>query len=73
MDTNEMTEKAQEWQERAKDWKEKAQYWQQRASETARNTAESVDGYVHENVWMSIGTAALIGCVVGFMIGRSRD
>ena len=29
-----------------------------------------VDSYVHENVWMTVGAVAVIGAVVGFLMGR---
>ena len=59
MKTNDVTEKLQDLQERA--------------TETARNACKATDEYVHENVWTSIALGAVVGCVVGFFLGRGRD
>ena len=59
MNTTEMTDKIQDWQKKAK--------------ETARTMGEATDEYVHENAWTSIALAAVVGCIVGFLISRSRD
>ena len=52
---------------------EKLGDWQKRAGETARTVGETTDRYVHENTWTSIACAALVGCIVGFLLGRGRD
>jgi ElaB/YqjD/DUF883 family membrane-anchored ribosome-binding protein len=52
---------------------EKLGDWQKRASEAARNVGETTDRYVHENTWTSVACAALVGCIVGFLLGRGRD
>jgi len=52
---------------------EKIEDWQKRASETARNVGEVTDRYVHENTWTSIACAALLGCIVGYLLGSRRD
>jgi ElaB/YqjD/DUF883 family membrane-anchored ribosome-binding protein len=49
------------------------QDWQKKAGETARNVGRVTDDYVHENTWSSIAFAAVIGCVVGFLLGNRRD
>lgn len=49
------------------------QDWQKKAAETARNVGKVTDDYVHENTWSSIALAAVVGCVVGFLLGRDRD
>lgn len=59
MNTNDVTEKLQD--------------YQQRATETARNVCQATDEYVHENAWTSVALAAVAGCVIGFFLGRSRD
>ena len=51
---------------------EKLQDWQKQVGETARNVSEVTDKYVHENVWSSVAAAAVLGVVVGFLLGR-RD
>lgn len=52
---------------------EKLQDFQQRASETARNVAMATDEYVHDNAWTSVALAAVVGCVIGFFLGRGTD
>jgi ElaB/YqjD/DUF883 family membrane-anchored ribosome-binding protein len=52
---------------------ERLQNFQQKATETARNACSATDEYVHENVWTSVAVAAVVGCVVGFFLGRGRD
>jgi len=59
MNTREMTEKLQD--------------WQKRATETAKNIGEVTDNYVHENTWTTIAFAAILGCVFGYFLARSRD
>jgi ElaB/YqjD/DUF883 family membrane-anchored ribosome-binding protein len=52
---------------------DKLQDWQQKATDTAKNVGEVTDRYVHENTWASIGFAAVLGCFIGFLIGRRGD
>jgi ElaB/YqjD/DUF883 family membrane-anchored ribosome-binding protein len=59
MNTREMTEKVQD--------------WQKRAGEAAKNLGEATDNYVRENTWTSLGVAALVGCIVGYLLGSRRD
>ncbi len=59
MNTQEMTDRMRE--------------WQQRASEQARNMGQATDQYVRENVWSSIAIAALLGCVLGYMLSSRRE
>jgi ElaB/YqjD/DUF883 family membrane-anchored ribosome-binding protein len=73
MDTNDIKDKAQNWQETAEDLQEQARDWKKAATETARNTSKAVDEYVHENTWMSIAVIAIASCTLGFLLGRSRD
>ena len=49
------------------------QDWQKRATETARNVGQNTNKYVRENTWTTLGIAALIGCVVGFLLAPDRD
>ncbi len=52
---------------------EKMQDWQKRATETARNLGQTTDKYVRENTWTTIALAAVIGCVVGYLLSTRRD
>ena len=52
---------------------DKLQDFQKRASETARNACQTTDEYVHDNVWTSVAFAAVLGCVLGFILSRGRD
>jgi ElaB/YqjD/DUF883 family membrane-anchored ribosome-binding protein len=51
---------------------DKIQDIKSRATDVAKNVGQSADDYVHENAWASIACAALLGCVVGFLLAR-RD
>jgi ElaB/YqjD/DUF883 family membrane-anchored ribosome-binding protein len=51
---------------------DKLQDWQKQASDTAKNLSHATDDYVHENTWTTIGLAAVVGCVIGFLLAR-RD
>ncbi len=51
---------------------DKFQQWQKRAGETARNVGDWTDSYVRENTWTTIAIAALLGCVVGYLLAGSR-
>ena len=55
------------------DLTERIQNFQQRATDAARNAAQATDDYVRENVWTSVALGAVVGCVIGFLLGRSRD
>ena len=59
MNTREMTDKVQD--------------WQRRATETAKNVGETTDRYVRENTWATLGVAAVLGCVIGFLLANRRD
>jgi ElaB/YqjD/DUF883 family membrane-anchored ribosome-binding protein len=59
MNTQEMTGRLQE--------------WQRRATERARDMGQATDSYVRENTWTTIVIAALLGCVVGYMIANQQD
>jgi len=53
---------------------DRLQDWQQRATEKAREFGTATDQYVRENTWTSIACAALVGCVIGYLLaGRSDD
>jgi len=72
METNEMTGKGEEWAETAENLPEHGREYKRRAIEGAREASRTVDSYIHENVWMSVGAAAAVGVLVGFLLGR-RD
>jgi ElaB/YqjD/DUF883 family membrane-anchored ribosome-binding protein len=46
--------------------------WQKRAAETARTWGHSTDDYVRDNTWTSIAVAAVIGCVLGYLLSSSK-
>ncbi len=81
MDTNELTRKANEMQEQLEDQtqqvkeqvREASENWRRRATEAVRNASVATDQYVHDYAWTSVAMAAVLGCVVGFFLGRSRD
>jgi ElaB/YqjD/DUF883 family membrane-anchored ribosome-binding protein len=56
-----------------RDITEKLEDLQKQATETCRNVSEATDRYVHENTWTSIACAAVLGCVVGYIIASNRD
>lgn len=35
-----------------------------------KEAAKATDAYVHENPWNAVGVAAVVGLVIGFLIGR---
>lgn len=55
------------------DLKDRIQDFQDRATEGARNAMQTTHEYVHENAWTSVACAAVLGCLIGFILGRSRD
>jgi ElaB/YqjD/DUF883 family membrane-anchored ribosome-binding protein len=67
MNTREMTDKVSD------QISDKFQDLQKRATEAARNVTEQTDKYVRENTWQSIGMAAVLGCVVGFLLANRGD
>lgn len=42
----------------------------ERVGERSREAAKMTDEYVHQNPWSSIGVAAGLGVLLGFLIGR---
>jgi ElaB/YqjD/DUF883 family membrane-anchored ribosome-binding protein len=59
MNTQEMTDKLQD--------------FQRRASETARNVGQATDQYVRENTWTTIAMGAILGCIIGYLLANNRD
>ena len=53
--------------------KEKLQGWQQSATESARKAGNTTDRYVRENTWTTIALAAVLGCVIGYMLVGNRE
>jgi len=45
---------------------------QTRLTETAKNVSTATDDYVQDHPWQTVAIAAVIGCVIGFLIGH-RD
>ena len=56
-----------------RDVTDKVQDWQQRATDAARNAGQVTHRYVRENTWTSITVAAVLGCVVGYLLASTRD
>lgn len=52
---------------------DRIQDWQQRAGETVRNFGQTTDQYVHENTWTTIAIAAAVGCVLGYLLASRND
>ena len=52
---------------------DKFQDWQKRAGEAARNAGQVTDKYVRENTWTTLALAAVLGCVVGYLLAGRRD
>jgi len=52
---------------------DKLQDWQRRATDVARNFGETTDQYVRDNTWTSLACAAVIGCVIGYLLAGDRD
>jgi len=46
--------------------------WQKTATETAKNVGDVSDRYVRDNTWTTIAVAAILGCVVGYLL-TNRD
>jgi ElaB/YqjD/DUF883 family membrane-anchored ribosome-binding protein len=40
------------------------------AVDMARKSATAADGYVHDNPWLVIGAAAVVGALIGFLASR---
>jgi ElaB/YqjD/DUF883 family membrane-anchored ribosome-binding protein len=45
---------------------------QHRITETAKNVGHATGEYVHEHPWQTVAIAALLGCVVGYLMA-SRE
>jgi len=52
---------------------DKFQDWQKRAADTAKNMGQTTDTYIRENTWSTIALAAILGCVLGFLLSPRRD
>ena len=44
---------------------------QQSLGEKAKDISQRTDQYIHDNPWRTVGIAALVGCIVGFLMRRS--
>jgi ElaB/YqjD/DUF883 family membrane-anchored ribosome-binding protein len=52
---------------------DKLQDWKRRATDTARHVGAATDRCVHENAWTSIAFAAVVGCIIGYLMSYRRD
>jgi len=52
---------------------EKVQDWQRRATETARSAGQATDEYFRGNLWTTLGIAAVVGCVLGYLLASRGD
>lgn len=52
---------------------DRLQDWQKRASETAKNWGKVSHRYVRENTWTTLALAAVLGCVIGYLLSADRD
>ncbi len=49
------------------------QDWQKQACETAKNVGQTTDTYIRENTWSTLALAALLGCILGYVLSTNRD
>ncbi len=47
--------------------------WQEKATTSARNLGTTTDRYVRENTWATIAIAAVVGCVLGYLLVGNRE
>ena len=59
--------------DKAREVTDKFQDFQRKAAETARNVTQATDEYVRDNTWTSIACAALLGCIIGYLLSGRRD
>jgi ElaB/YqjD/DUF883 family membrane-anchored ribosome-binding protein len=52
---------------------DKVQDFQRKATETARNVTQATDEYIRDNTWTSIACAALVGCIIGYLLSSGRE
>jgi ElaB/YqjD/DUF883 family membrane-anchored ribosome-binding protein len=57
----------------AREMTDKLQDWQKRAGKQARNFGQTTDQYVHENTWTTIAIAAVVGCLLGYLLASRSD
>ena len=51
----------------------RVQDWQKRATKTAKNVGQTTHRYVRENTWTTLAIAAVVGCVVGYLLAPDRE
>jgi ElaB/YqjD/DUF883 family membrane-anchored ribosome-binding protein len=49
------------------------QDWHKRATENVKRAGRVTDDYVNDNAWSTLAIAALVGCIVGYLIAQNRD
>ena len=52
---------------------DRMQEWQKRAGEKARDLGQATDQYLRKNTWRTIAFAALLGCVLGYLLASREE
>jgi ElaB/YqjD/DUF883 family membrane-anchored ribosome-binding protein len=52
---------------------DRIQDFQKKATDTVRNVTDTTDQYIRDNTWTSIACAALVGCIIGYLLAGRGD
>ena len=47
--------------------------WSQGTSTLSGNVTDTTDQYIRDNTWTSIACAALVGCIIGYLLAGRGD